>query len=274
MTCHYAVIGHPISHSLSPFIHAQFARQTGEDIDYIAKEIPLDGLTSALQQLQQAGFKGTNITVPFKEQAWQLVTTKSNRSASAGAINTIAFNPNGSLYGDNTDGVGLCRDLVNNHHVVLKNKRLLLLGAGGAARGVIHALLAYQPFELIIANRTVSKAMHLATLFAGSGTISGTDYHQLKGTFDVIINATSASLAGQVPPLPDSVNIKNSYCYDMMYSHTDTAFINWAKQRRVNKAIDGLGMLVEQAAEAFLLWRDVKPDTKKVIKLIKAEPSY
>ncbi len=265
MTDHYAVIGNPISHSKSPLIHTAFAQQTRQNLDYITKEIPLDNLAVGLQELQQQGFKGINITVPFKEQAWQLVSDKSEHAQRAGAINTIKFNDNGSLTGDNTDGIGLCRDLVNNHHIELKGKRLLLLGAGGAARGVIEPLLAYQPAELFIANRTASKARDLCELFANFGHINGGGYDALFGSFDVIINATAASLNGEVPPLPYSILNKNGVCYDMMYSDTDTAFISWAKQHGATKTVDGLGMLVEQAAEAFRLWRGIQPETQTVI---------
>ncbi|HDY84086.1 MAG TPA: shikimate dehydrogenase [Methylophaga sp.] len=269
MTDHYAVIGNPISHSKSPFIHSEFAKQTGQNLDYIARKIPIDELAVGLRQLQTEGFKGINITVPFKEEAWQQVSDKSAHAERAGAINTIIFNDDGSLTGDNTDGIGLCRDLTNNHQIELKGKRLLLLGAGGAARGVIEPLLKYQPSSLFIANRTASKALDLSTLFAKFGSIKGGGYDELSGSFDVIINATAASLNGEVPPLPADILASDGVCYDMMYSDNDTAFISWAKRHNVAKAIDGLGMLVEQAAEAFRLWRGVQPDTQQVIAQIR-----
>jgi len=271
MTEHYAVIGNPISHSKSPLIHTEFAQQTKQDLDYITREIPLDDLTAGLKQLQAEGFKGINITVPFKEQAWQIVDHKSEHATRAGAINTIVFNDDGSLYGDNTDGIGLCRDLVDNHHIELKAKRILLLGAGGAARGVIEPLLSYQPAALVIANRTASKAEGLAQLYQDFGNISGGGFADLSTSFDVIINATAASLQGEVPPLPDNILNDNASCYDMMYSNTDTAFITWAKQQGAAKTIDGLGMLAEQAAEAFRLWRGVKPETKTIIDMIRQQ---
>lgn len=273
MTDHYAVIGNPISHSKSPLIHTKFAKQTGQDLDYITREIPLDGLATGLKQLQAEGFKGINITVPFKEQAWQIVSNKSDHATRAGAINTILFKDDGSLYGDNTDGIGLCRDLVDNHQIELKGKRLLLLGAGGAARGVIEPLLSYQPKELIVANRTASKAEYLADMFGDFGNISGGGFNDLSGSFDVIINATAASLHGEVPPLADTILKPNASCYDMMYSDTDTAFISWSKQHGATKAIDGLGMLIEQAAEAFRIWRGIKPETQAVMSLIRNTPS-
>lgn len=269
MTDHYAVIGNPISHSKSPLIHTDFARQTDQDMDYITRQVPLDNLVAGLKELQQQGFKGINITVPFKEQAWQMVTDKSEHAQRAGAINTIVFNDDGTLTGANTDGIGLCRDLLKNHQIELKSKRILLLGAGGAARGVVEPLLKSQPSLLFIANRTTSKALDLCRLFEGFGHIRGGSYDALTGSFDVIINATSASLNGEIPPIADTVLNKNSVCYDMMYSNTDTAFVTWAKQHGAAKAIDGLGMLVEQAAEAFRLWRGVTPETDKLIMQIR-----
>lgn len=269
MTAHYAVIGNPISHSKSPLIHTEFAKQTGQDLDYVTREIPLDGLEEGLKQLQAEGFKGINITVPFKEQVWQQVSNKSEHAMRAGAVNTLVFNDDGTLYGDNTDGIGLCRDLVDNHQIELANKHILLLGAGGAARGVIEPLLSYQPSQLFIANRTASKAKDLANLFKDFGNISGGGFTDINDQFDVIINATSASLQGEVPPLPNNVLANNASCYDMMYSNTDTAFITWAKQHHASKTIDGLGMLVEQAAEAFRIWRGIKPETQAVIENIR-----
>lgn len=272
MTDHYAVIGNPISHSKSPLIHTEFAKQTGQDLDYVAREIPLDDLETGLKQLQAEGFKGINITVPFKEIAWQLVANKSEHAERAGAINTLVFNDDGSFFGDNTDGIGLCRDLTDNNHVALTGKRILLLGAGGAARGVVEPLLSYSPTELVIANRTASKAHDLALLFNEFGNVEGLGFDDITGTFDVVINATSASLQGKVPPLPDSLLNDNACCYDMMYSNTDTAFITWAKQHNAAKTIDGLGMLLEQAAEAFRIWRGVKPETKIVMNKIRNYP--
>jgi shikimate dehydrogenase len=270
MTDKYAVIGNPISHSKSPLIHTEFARQTEQDLEYTAIEVPQDSLQSSLSQLRDIlKLKGINITVPFKEQAWQLVTDKSQRAQRAGAINTLVFNEDGSMYGDNTDGIGLCRDLTENNGIELKNKRILLLGAGGAARGVIEPLMSCQPTEIFIANRTASKAEDLAELFSDLGNIKGGGFTDIEPPFDVVINATAASLQGEVPPLPDDLLATHAACYDMMYSDTDTAFISWSKQHDAAKAIDGLGMLIEQAAEAFRIWRDVKPETSTVIQSIR-----
>lgn len=270
MTDKYAVIGNPIHHSKSPLIHAEFAKQTGENIEYIAIEVPLDGLSDSLQQLRDVlKLKGINVTVPFKEQVWAITDQKSVRAELAGAINTVVFNDDGSLFGDNTDGLGLCRDLTINHQVDLADKRILLLGAGGASRGVIAPLMEYQPASVFIANRTAEKASHLAQLFADLGNIRGGGFSEIQGKFDVVINATAASLQGEVPPLPDAVLASGACCYDMMYSDTDTAFIQWAKAHNAAKTIDGLGMLVEQAAEAFFIWRGVHPQTTSVISMLR-----
>jgi shikimate dehydrogenase len=270
MTDKYAVIGNPIHHSKSPLIHTEFARQTGENIEYTAIEVPLDELQSSLCQLRDVlKLKGVNVTVPFKEQVWAITNQKSARAQLAGAVNTVVFNSDGSLFGDNTDGVGLCRDLTVNHQVELAGKRILLLGAGGASRGVIAPLLENQPASLFIANRTAEKASHLAELFAEHGNVYGGGFDHIDGEFDVVINATAASLQGEVPPLPDSVLASGACCYDMMYSDTDTAFIQWAKAHNAAKTIDGLGMLVEQAAEAFFIWRDVRPQTTPVISMLR-----
>lgn len=274
MTDKYAVIGNPISHSKSPLIHSEFAKQTEQDLEYTAIEVSQDALGSSLSQLRDIlKLKGINITVPFKEQAWQLVENQSNRAKRAGAINTLVFNDDGSMYGDNTDGVGLCRDLTDNNSIELRGKRILLLGAGGAARGVIEPLLSYDPLELFVANRTASKAHALVDLFSDLGHIRGGGFEDIKPPYDVVINATAASLQGEVPPLPDNLLADNAACYDMMYSDSDTAFISWAKQHGAAKAIDGLGMLVEQAAEAFRLWRGVMPDTRSVMALIRSQQS-
>ncbi|KKN34146.1 hypothetical protein LCGC14_0796650 [marine sediment metagenome] len=269
MTDKYAVIGHPIGHSKSPFIHSEFANQCEQDMEYTAIEVPLDGLEPSLKQLRDIlKLKGINITVPFKEQAWALANTLSERAKRAGAINTLIFNSDGTMHGDNTDGAGLCRDLLN-HHVELKDQRILILGAGGAARGVIQPLLRQQPQAVVIANRTIDKATQLADAFSDMGNITGGGFDDITGQFDLIINATSASLQGEVPALSARILSPDTSCYDMMYGEKDTAFIRWAKQHGVKKTMDGLGMLIEQAAEAFFLWRHEKPDTQAVIKLLK-----
>lgn len=270
MTDSYAVIGNPIHHSKSPQIHHAFAQQTGEDLEYSAIEVPLDALASSLSQLKDVmKLKGMNVTVPFKEQVYGLMTKNTERATLAGAVNTVTFQADGSLLGDNTDGQGLCRDLIINHHIALTDKRILLLGAGGASRGVIGPLLEHQPKSLFIANRTAAKAVHLADLFNAYGPVSGGGYDEVQGEYDILINATAASLNGEVPPVNHSALAATACCYDMMYSNTDTAFIQWAKQHGAAKTIDGLGMLVEQAAEAFYVWRGIRPETQPVISALK-----
>jgi shikimate dehydrogenase len=269
MTDKYAVIGNPIAHSKSPLIHHAFAKQFGHDLEYTAELLPIEALETGLGTLQKKGFKGLNVTVPFKEQVSQCLSKKSIHATMAGAVNTITFNADGSRYGDNTDGIGLCQDLTQNHQIDLSGKRLLLLGAGGAARGVILPLLSHKPAELIIANRTVNKAHNLVSLF-DNAVLSASGFEQVSGPFDLIINATSASLNGEIPPIPDSSVSGQTNCYDMMYSNTDTAFIKWAKTRQAAKTMDGLGMLVEQAAESYRIWCGVKPETQSIIEQLRS----
>jgi shikimate dehydrogenase len=266
MTDSYAVFGNPISHSKSPLIHAAFARQTGQDLTYSALLAPLDGFAAAVDDFRAAGGLGANVTVPFKEQAHALATRLTPRARAAGAVNTLQFEADGVL-GDNTDGAGLVRDLVANLGVTLAGKRILLMGAGGAARGVILPLLEQQPANLFIANRTADKAIALVQAFAAGSKLSGGGYAALEGSFDVVINATAASLAGDLPPLPDDVFAADALAYDMMYGR-DTPFLAFARDHGARTA-DGLGMLVEQAAEAFLLWRGVRPDTEPVIQMLR-----
>lgn len=269
----YAVMGNPIAHSKSPRIHSLFAQQTGQNLEYTAIQVDLGGFSQAVGNFEAAGGNGLNITVPFKQEAWQLVTERSERAERAGAVNTIKFEGN-MLIGDNTDGVGLVNDLTLNNQVELKGKRILLMGAGGAARGVLAPLLVQQPLLLVIANRTVDKAVELATAFADLGNIRGTGYDDLAGQeFDIIINATAASLQGKLPPLPDYILAEAACCYDMMYAAEPTTFMQWASEHGAGKILDGLGMLVEQAAESFFIWRGVRPDSKAVIKILRSELS-
>ncbi|MFO7543002.1 MAG: shikimate dehydrogenase [Thiobacillus sp.] len=265
MTDRYAVFGHPIAHSKSPQIHAAFARQTGQNMRYDAMLAPLDGFASSVAQFVAAGGRGANVTVPFKEAAFKLANRLTPRAQRAGAVNTLSFEADGIL-GDNTDGAGLLADLTRNLHCALAGKRILLLGAGGAARGVIESLLEQQPAALVIANRTVSRAQELADLF-GHG-VAACGFDAADTPFDVVINATTASLAGELPPLSASIFTANTLAYDMMYGR-ETPFLNFAHQHGAATA-DGLGMLVEQAAEAFALWRGVRPDTAAVIAALRA----
>jgi len=261
----YAVMGNPIAHSKSPLIHGLFAQQTGQQLSYEKLLVPLDGFAAALDQFQRSGGKGLNVTVPFKQEAWAAMDSRSERAQQAGAVNTIVFRPDGSRFGDNTDGVGLVRDLRDNLGVPLQGRSILVLGAGGAVRGVIPALLAEQPERIVIANRTPAKAEELAQLFAGSVPLRGVGFDALGGErFDVIVNGTSAGLSGEVPPLPAAI-AADAACYDMVYGDRPTPFLRWAREHGAALSADGLGMLVEQAAEAFFIWRGVRPDTAPVI---------
>ena len=266
----YAVMGNPIAHSKSPKIHTLFAKQAGQELQYQAILVPEDGFDAAVEKFQQNGGKGLNITIPFKLAAWEYVTERSERAQLAGAVNTIIFKPDGSCYGDNTDGTGMVRDLMQNHGIDLQGKNILVLGAGGAVRGVIGSLLEQQPKKIVIANRTVSKADELAELFTSDDTVTSSGFEELQGQqFDLIINGTAASLQGEVPPLPDSVLKTGGSCYDMMYSDQPTAFVKWGNQHGAKKSVDGLGMLIEQAAESFYLWRNVRPETGPVIEALR-----
>ncbi|WP_350615037.1 shikimate dehydrogenase [Pseudomonas sp. HY7a-MNA-CIBAN-0227] len=261
----YVVFGNPIGHSKSPLIHRLFAQQTGEQLDYTTLLAPLDDFTGSAKAFFLEG-RGANVTVPFKEQAYRLANTLTERAQRAGAVNTLSKLADDSLLGDNTDGAGLVRDLTVNAGFSLQGKRILLLGAGGAVRGALEPLLAQQPASLIIANRTVEKAELLAELFDDLGPVSASGFDWLRESVDLIINATSASLSGDVPPIASSlIDPGKTFCYDMMYAKEPTAFCRWASENGAAVAMDGLGMLVEQAAEAFLLWRGVRPDSAPVL---------
>ncbi|PID43630.1 MAG: shikimate dehydrogenase [Gammaproteobacteria bacterium] len=265
----YAVLGHPVGHSKSPQIHGYFARQTGQDMDYVTVQPPLDGFTAEAEDFFARGGLGFNVTVPFKEEAFNWVTRLSERASLAGAVNTVYLNSQGETCGDNTDGIGLVRDLTHNHQVDLKNRRLLVLGAGGAVRGTLKPLLDCHPAEIVIANRTLARAEALASLFSPWGTIRSCAFGELSDTFDIVINGTSAGLAGSVPAVPERVIGSHTVAYDMIYSDKMTAFNRWAKQHGCHQQIDGLGMLVEQAAEAFEIWRGVKPDGQVVVSYLR-----
>ncbi len=266
MTDRYAVIGHPIAHSKSPSIHAAFATQTGQDMSYEALLAPLDGFAATVAAFRAAGGRGLNITVPFKEEAWRLADTLSERARLAGAVNTFVIGSDG-IAGDNTDGAGLVRDL-EWLGCRLGGARVLLLGAGGAARGVVLPLLEAGVSRLFIANRTAGRACALQAHFAGRdarGALGAGGWHEASGTpYDVVINATSASLSDEAPPLPAGLYAPDSLAYDMVYGRGLTAFLGQARAQGAARVADGLGMLVEQAAEAFALWRGVRPDTAPV----------
>ena len=260
----YAVFGYPVAHSRSPWIHTQFAALTHQSMVYQAREVPPGRFDAELDEFLTTGGKGLNITVPHKLAAFATAEILTPRAQRAGAVNTLAVQAR-CLLGDNTDGAGLVRDLRHNLGIELRHRRILLVGAGGAARGVLLPLLAEHPRALLIANRTAEKAVILAREFDDEGPIEGGGLEVELGPFDLVINATSASLAGEVPALPDGVVGPASVCYDMAYGTGPTAFMRWAAQRGAARVTDGLGMLVEQAAECFELWRGVRPPTSGLL---------
>jgi shikimate dehydrogenase len=267
----YAVMGNPIAHSKSPAIHARFAQQTGQNMQYEAILVEPDGFEQAVDIFRQAGGRGLNITVPFKQQAWSLAQKRSARAELAGAVNTLDFSA-GTCFGDNTDGVGLVNDLLHNHRLSLQGRNILVLGAGGAVRGVLAPLLEQQPNRIIIGNRTASKAVELAGLFSHLGAIDGMGLDALpEQAFDLIINGTAASLQGAVPDLPVACVGDRTCAYDMMYAAQPTAFMAWAQTQGAGQCLDGLGMLVEQAAESFYIWRKLRPQTAPVIADLRAQ---
>ena len=268
----YAVLGNPISHSKSPLIHEAFAKQTHQDISYEAILAPLDGFAITIEQLMLAGYKGLNVTVPFKFEAFEVCSELSPRALHAGAVNTLLYqSEKGCWFGDNTDGVGLVNDLTLNLKCSLQGARVLLLGAGGAAQGVVFPLLQQQPSTLTIANRTLEKAQNIVEKFADDvDTLQATSFDNISESYDVIINATSTGITDTALPIPSSVFAKDCLAYDMMYGR-ETPFMKQAREHGAQVA-DGLGMLVEQAAEAFYIWRGVRPETQSVMQMIRNLP--
>lgn len=267
----YAVFGNPIRHSRSPQIHAAFAAQTGQALSYRAQQVELGQFAAAAQAFFEGGGKGLNVTVPFKLDAYEFAHELSGRARRAGAVNTLALQGDGSLYGDNTDGVGMVRDIHDNLGWEISERRVLVLGAGGGVRGILEPLLRPHPSLVVIANRTVEKAQQLAREFSDMGDVRGCSFDALAGSrFDLVINGTSASLAGELPPLPEQLLADACCCYDMMYGPVPTPFMRWAAGQTAWAVADGLGMLVEQAAEAFCIWRGVRPETRPVIDMIRA----
>jgi shikimate dehydrogenase len=261
----YAVIGNPVAHSKSPLIHAEFARQTGEDIEYGRIEAAVEDFEGAVARFRETGGCGLNVTLPFKERACRICTSLSERAHTAEVVNTLKFCADG-VYGENTDGIGLVRDLQHNLGFQLQRREVLLAGAGGAAQGVIQPLLASGIARLVIANRSAARAIALAARFSG---VRGCGYDALAGErFDLVINATSAGLSGHAPGIPAAVFAAKSLAYDMVYGR-DTPFLALARARGA-QASDGLGMLVEQAAESFFIWRGVRPETAPVLKALRA----
>lgn len=265
MTDTYAVFGNPINHSKSPHIHRHFAEQTGQDMSYTKQLIVEGEFEQAADKFFQSGGKGLNVTVPFKLNAYSFAARLTPRARRAGAVNTLALGNDGVILGDNTDGVGMIHDM-QNLGWELRGKRILILGAGGAVRGILQPLLEQEPGHVVIVNRTHHKAEQLAAGFRDLGEIKALNYQELSGhQFDVIINGTSASLSEDLPPLPENLLSEGACCYDMMYGSEPTIFLRWAKKEGAAHLADGLGMLVGQAAEAFYLWRHIRPEVVPVI---------
>lgn len=268
----YAVFGHPVAHSKSPRIHLLFAHQFGHVIEYTAIDVMPGQFAEGVEAFRAAGGRGANVTVPFKIDAYELAAHRSDRARQAGAVNTLRFEPDGSIFGDNTDGTGLVHDLTRNLEVHLKDKNILLLGAGGAARGVLGPLLRQHPARVVLANRTVSRAQELVEAFTSLGRVEASSFEALKGRhFNVVINGTAASLGGDLPPLPTNLFANRAIAYDMMYGEKSRPFLDWAATHGAETVTDGLGMLVEQAAESYFVWQGVRPDTRTVIQTLRRE---
>ena len=268
----YAVTGHPIEHSKSPLIHRYFAAETGQGLRYVALASPRDGFAAVVRRFRAAGGLGLNVTLPFKEEAHALADVRTSRAGLAGAVNTLSFRPDGAVHGDNTDGVGLIRDLRDNHGVPIVRRSILMIGAGGASRGVLPALLDEGPSRLVVVNRSPERAVELAARFPGA-PVRGCGLGEIgPEAFDLVINATSAGLHGErAPPVPISALRPGGVAYDMTYAREPTAFLRWSRAAGASLAVDGAGMLVEQGAESFRLWRGVRPPTKRVIEVLRAE---
>ena len=268
----YCVMGNPVQHSKSPQIHAAFARQTGQNIQYQAILVEEGKFPDALAAFQDQGGMGLNITIPFKRVAWEIADYLSAAAKRAQAVNTLWFDQSGKRLGDTTDGTGLIRDLVGNQGISLAGEEVLILGAGGAVRGILDPLFDQVPARVVIVNRTISRAEELADAFSDRGNIRACRYDELPGQqFRYVINGTAASLQGEIPPLPDNLLEKDAICYDMMYASDDTVFTRWANSHGAARAYDGLGMLVEQAAESFYIWRGIRPQTRPVIEMLRQQ---
>ena len=266
MTDRYAVIGNPISQSKSPLIHGSFAKATGQDLEYTRIEGPLDGFEAAVRAFRDSGGRGMNVTAPFKLQAFAMADEKSERAQLAGAANALKFEGDGRILAENFDGIGVTRDIVHNQRLPLAGKRVLVLGAGGAVRGLLLPFLAEGPAELVIANRDGAKAAQLAQLVAAQGKVRGGGYADIgPGRFDLFVNATSASLRAELPPVSPDVFASDGLAYDLTYGKGLTPFLHLAQSAGVKRLADGVGMLIEQAAEGFLWWRGVRPETRALI---------
>jgi shikimate dehydrogenase len=269
VTDRYAVIGNPIAHSKSPEIHAAFARATGEDLEYTRILAPLDGFAAAVAAFRAAGGRGLNVTLPFKGEAYRLATERSDRARAVAAVNTLRFE-GARILGDTTDGAGLVRDIGVNLGAAIEGRRVLLVGAGGASRSVIPALLDARPAAVVVVNRTVERAAELERQFGGQ--VQAVGFAALpRQPFDVVINATSAGHAGELPPLARTLFAAGALAYDMTYGQGAAAFLALAREAGAARVADGLGMLVEQAAESFFIWRGVRPDTAPVLAMLRAQ---
>jgi shikimate dehydrogenase len=265
----YGVVGHPVAHSLSPFIQGWFARATGQEMSYRLFDVVAESFRDWTRDFFVQGGRGLNVTLPHKMAAAEFAEDLTPRAIQAAAVNTLVARPDGIL-GDNTDGAGLVRDLCDNEGLVVTRRRLLILGAGGATRGLLGPLLGLSPAEVVIANRTVERAAQLAAAFADLGPVLGVGFDELDGkAFDLVVNATSASLSGEIPPIPTGTVGPETVCYDLAYGKSATAFVEWAERQGCMRALQGLGMLVEQAAESFRLWRGVRPNTTEVRAVLK-----
>src|SRR5690606_1010781 len=265
----YALVGQPVHHSRSPLIHSLFARATGQRLTYELIEASPEEFEKAVRDFAAAGGRGMNVTVPHKEAAFRLADTRGPEAEQAGAVNTLTFGPDGEIRGDNTDGIGFLRDLTWNLGWTIEGRRVLVLGAGGAARGILPPLLESSPRELVLANRTLPRAEALEAQFRALGRIEVASFDALAhaGAFDIVVNATSAGLKGEQPPFPESIVGASTCCYGLAYSRSgDTPFVAWARDAGAAEAEQGLGMLVEQAAESFSIWRGIRPDTAPVIR--------
>jgi shikimate dehydrogenase len=266
----YGVVGHPVAHSLSPFIHGLFARNTQQSMSYRLYDFPPEEFAAQVGEFFTSGGLGLNVTLPHKVAAAKVADELTTRATLAGAVNTLAARKDGTVLGDNTDGTGLVRDLCDNLRLVIIRRRILIVGAGGATRGVVGPLLTLEPAELVIANRTPGRAQALADTFANLGPVHGVGFDALgKAAFDVVINATSASLSGDVPAIPAAVLSAQTACYDLAYGKTDTPFTRWAAELGCSQVFQGWGMLVEQAAESFRVWRGIRPATASVLAALK-----
>jgi shikimate dehydrogenase len=263
----YALVGHPVAHSRSPLIHELFARQTGERLTYELIDAAPDAFETAVRGFAAAGGKGMNVTVPHKEAAFAIADRHGEEAAAARAVNTLSFSGD-AIRGDNTDGIGFIRDVTINNVEPISNRRVLVLGAGGAARGILVPLLAEAPAELVLANRTLERAERLGADLGAGDRLAICRFDELRAhaAFDIVVNATSAGLKGEQPPFPSNIIARTTFCYDLAYSLKSTPFVAWARESGAGRAVQGWGMLVEQAAESFAIWRGRRPDTQPILK--------